>query len=55
MIKEAILKVVNGKAMIIEINDNPSIDYGIEDAILGDDLYYRILNYFIQTLEQRSH
>src|SRR5699024_7579934 len=43
------LKVVNGTAMIIEINDNPSIDYGIEDAILGDDLYYRILNYFIQT------
>ena len=49
------LKVVKGKPVIIEINDNPSIDYGIEDAILGDDLYYRILNYFIQTLEQRNH
>lgn len=48
------LKVVNDKAVIIEINDNPSIDHGIEDAILGDDLYYRILSYFIRILEQRN-
>jgi len=45
------LKVVNNKVMVIEINDNPSIDYGIEDAILGDELYYRILNHFVRTLE----
>lgn len=48
------LKVVNDRAVIIEINDNPSIDHGIEDAILGDDLYYRILSYFIRRLEQRN-
>ena len=48
------LKVVNGKAVVIEVNDNPSIDHGIEDAILGDDLYYRILSYFIRVLEQRT-
>ena len=47
------LKVVNGKAVVIEINDNPSIDHEIEDAILGDELYYRILNYFIQSLEAK--
>ncbi|MEF9986043.1 MAG: RimK family protein [Bacteroidales bacterium] len=46
------LKVVNGKAIVIEINDNPSIDHGIEDAVLGDELYYRILNYFIHKLNQ---
>lgn len=45
------LKVVNGKAVVIEINDNPSIDHGIEDAILGDELYYRIINHFVRTLE----
>ncbi|WP_319531610.1 GNAT family N-acetyltransferase [uncultured Cohaesibacter sp.] len=28
---------------IIEINDNPSIDYGIEDAVLGQDLYQRVM------------
>lgn len=46
------MKMVNNKAYIIEINDNPSIDYTIEDAILGDDLYYRILNYFVLKIEQ---
>lgn len=46
------LKVVNGKPMVIEINDNPSIDHEVEDAVLGDELYYRILNYFIHKLNQ---
>jgi glutathione synthase/RimK-type ligase-like ATP-grasp enzyme len=49
------LKVVNDKAVVIEINDNPSIDHEIEDAILGDELYYRILNYFVRMLEQQHH
>lgn len=48
------LKVVNNKAVVIEINDNPNIDHQIEDAILGDELYYRILNNFLRTLELRS-
>ena len=48
------LKVINNKAIVIEINDNPSIDHGIEDAILGDELYYRILNYFVRSLELKS-
>jgi glutathione synthase/RimK-type ligase-like ATP-grasp enzyme len=47
------LKVVNNKAVVIEINDNPSIDHEIEDAILGDELYYRILSYFVRMLEQQ--
>lgn len=45
------LKVVNGKAVVIEINDNPSIDYEIEDAILGDELYYRIINHFVRQMD----
>ena len=45
------LKMINNKAIIIEINDNPSLDYEIEDAILGDELYYRILNEFVRALE----
>ncbi|MDR2954846.1 MAG: RimK family protein [Prevotella sp.] len=49
------LKVINGKAVVIEINDNPSIDHEIEDAILGDELYYRIINYFIRSLEKKHH
>lgn len=49
------LKMINNKAVVIEINDNPSIDHGIEDAILGDELYYRIINYFVHTMEKRHH
>lgn len=49
------LKMINGKGVIIEINDNPSIDHGIEDAILGDELYYRILNEFVRNLENKHH
>jgi len=48
------LKVINNQAVVIEINDNPSIDHGIEDAILGDELYYRILNHFVRSLELKS-
>ena len=48
------LKVVNNKVVVIEINDNPNIDHKIEDAILGDELYYRLLNHFLRTLELRS-
>lgn len=47
------LKVVNDRAIVIEINDNPSIDHGLEDAVLGDELYYRILNTFGRALEMK--
>lgn len=49
------LKMVNNRAMVIEINDNPSIDHELEDAVLGDELYYRILNHFVRSLEKRHH
>lgn len=48
------LKMINNQPVVIEINDNPSIDHGIEDAVLGDELYYRILNYFVRNLELKS-
>jgi len=47
------LKMINDKGVVIEINDNPNIDYGVEDAIMGDELYYRILNHFVRHLEQK--
>ena len=49
------LKMIHEKAVVIEINDNPSIDHEIEDAILGDELYYRILNYFARMLEMKRY
>lgn len=45
------LKVLDGKPVVIEINDNPNIDAGFEDAILGDFLYERILRHFADLVE----
>lgn len=39
---------------IIEINDNPNIDYGIEDKMLGDNLYHQIINVMLQRI-RRNH
>lgn len=49
------LKMVNNHPVVIEINDNPSIDHKLEDAILGDELYYRILNHFQRMIDQKHH
>ncbi len=45
------IKVVDGKPQVIEINDNPSIDSGIEDKVLGDRLYDFIIKEFIRRLD----
>lgn len=37
------LKEVGGKVYMIEVNDNPNIDAGFEDQVLGDELYLRIM------------
>ena len=38
---------------VIEINDNPSIDLGVEDARLKDGLYRLIMDEFLRRLESR--
>lgn len=40
------IKSVNGRPVLIEINDNPNLDHGVEDAVLGDELYDRIMKVF---------
>ncbi len=39
---------------VIEVNDNPTIDSGEEDKILGDELYRRIMQVFLTRIEQRK-
>jgi len=48
------VKEVNGRAMVIEINDNPNIDAGVEDHVLGDELYLRVMRSFLRRLESRG-
>ncbi|WP_435413975.1 RimK family protein [Polaribacter aestuariivivens] len=38
------IKVVKNKPMVIEINDNPNIDFGVEDEYYGDLIYTKILS-----------
>ena len=39
---------------VIEVNDNPSIDYEVEDLYLGNELYMLIMAEFVNRLEQRG-
>jgi glutathione synthase/RimK-type ligase-like ATP-grasp enzyme len=47
------LKQADGRAVVIEVNDNPSIDAGVEDAYLGEDLYRRIIGELVRRLERK--
>lgn len=47
------LKEVGGKPIVIEVNDNPNIDSGVEDQVLGMELYRRIMQHFFWELEAR--
>ena len=46
------VKQSGDKFYIIEINDNPTLDYGEEDAVLRDELYLRIMGVFLSRIEQ---
>ncbi|QVY67390.1 RimK family protein [Polaribacter sp. Q13] len=45
------IKVVNNKPMVIEINDNPNVDFGVEDLFYGDLVYTEILSALKKRLE----
>jgi len=45
------LKQVGKEVMVIEVNDNPSIEAGIEDKMLGMELYFRIARSFRRRVE----
>jgi len=47
------IKVVRGKPVVMEINDNPNIDSGVEDQVIGDRLYERVMNHFLVRMEAR--
>lgn len=47
------LKQTERGIYVIEINDNPNIDAGIEDKVLGEELYRRIIADFIRRIEHR--
>ncbi len=48
------LKETPAGIFVVEVNDNPSIDAGVEDLVLKDSLYQTIINAFIERLDRRS-
>ena len=48
------VKELNGKVYVIEVNDNPSIDAGIEDAVLKDQLYLSVMKELLSRIEQQK-
>ncbi|GHE20440.1 RimK family protein [Halomonas urumqiensis] len=45
------LKQMGDRVVVIEVNDNPNVDAGIEDAVLGRELYERIMGVFLARME----
>jgi glutathione synthase/RimK-type ligase-like ATP-grasp enzyme len=46
------LKQTTDGIVVMEVNDNPNIEHGIEDAVGKDEVWIRILKWFIERLEQ---
>ena len=48
------IKATSTGYVVIEVNDNPSADSGVEDAVLGNELYNIIMQEFLSRLEKRT-
>jgi glutathione synthase/RimK-type ligase-like ATP-grasp enzyme len=45
------IKEIAGRYVVIEVNDNPSVERGVEDQVLGDALYEAVIQVFRARLE----
>ncbi|GIK35185.1 MAG: 30S ribosomal protein S6 modification protein [Gammaproteobacteria bacterium] len=45
------IKEIDGRHVVMEVNDNPSVERGVEDQALGDALYERVMQVFRARLE----
>ena len=46
------IKYYNGSFYLIEVNDNPNIEAGFEDKLLGDKIYLDIMRCYAAKLEE---
>jgi glutathione synthase/RimK-type ligase-like ATP-grasp enzyme len=46
------LKQIGDRVVVIEVNDNPSVDHDVEDQLLGEALYDRIMAFFRHKIEE---
>lgn len=47
------LKETRDGVLVIEVNDNPNLDHGVEDAVLKDELYRIVMQDFLRRLDAR--
>ncbi|BBP44866.1 hypothetical protein THMIRHAS_02390 [Thiosulfatimonas sediminis] len=48
------VKQSGDRVVVIEVNDNPSIDHEVEDLYLGEQLYSEVMKEFLRRLEERG-
>jgi glutathione synthase/RimK-type ligase-like ATP-grasp enzyme len=48
------LKQTGRKVFVIEVNDNPNVDTGVEDDVLKDELYRQIMKVILTRIERRK-
>lgn len=46
------IKESDSNFYVIEVNDNPNLDSGVEDLVLRDELYRRIMESFVKRIER---
>ncbi len=46
------LKQTDKGIVVMEVNDNPNLEHGIEDAVGKDEIWMRLLRWFIERFEQ---
>jgi glutathione synthase/RimK-type ligase-like ATP-grasp enzyme len=46
------LKQTDSGIVVMEVNDNPNLEHGIEDAVGKDEVWIRLLKWFIERFEQ---
>ena len=49
------IKQSGKRAYVIEVNDNPTIESGVEDRYLGNGLYEAVMRVFLDRIEARRH
>ena len=47
------IKSHGDKYYVIEVNDNPNVDFGTEDLVMGDALYQQIMAVFLQRIRRK--
>jgi glutathione synthase/RimK-type ligase-like ATP-grasp enzyme len=48
------IKEINGKPLVIEVNDNPNLDFGIEDQVIKDELYIAVIEALKNRIEGKT-